>query len=294
MSNASTSPSTGSRTRASRGFTLIEVLVVVAIIALLISILLPSLRLARAQAKNTACRGNLHDLGTSFHAYANSQRGFFPVTTWGGEDSFMALWKARMLPNENILLCPATANVIRHETLNRPLTRVQSSAGSMVQTHQPPSDIECVAGDTFFMCKQPGPGGANDAQGGHSYEYQGMYLGRDKDEHHKNVGTFALPPYQSMLVIDADNDWYHNGMGCRGSLSGEGGGNNCPQPWDNHGKEGLNVMYADGHASFEKKVSGIRKYDSNGALGQGSWVKDENLSIDMIWVRSETPYVLKK
>ena len=47
-------------------FTLIEVLVVVAIIALLAAVLLPALQRARAQAKNTACKSNLHDLGTAF------------------------------------------------------------------------------------------------------------------------------------------------------------------------------------------------------------------------------------
>jgi len=282
--------------RASRhsAFTLIEVLVVVVIIALLITILVPSLNLARWQAKNVACKANLRDLGTAFHTYANSQKGFFPITTWGGEDSFMALWRAKLLPNLDILICPATRNVVRRETLNRPLVNVTSAAGTVVQCHNPPSDIECAAGDTFYRCRQPGPGGPNDSQGGHSYEYQGMFLDRDGDEHHKNVNNFQLPPYQAMLVIDADNDWKHDGMGCRGSLSGEPGGNNCPQPWDNHGKGGLNVMYADSHASWEKKTAGIRKYDRQGPLTESAWRADENLSIDMIWIKSESPYLFRQ
>jgi prepilin-type N-terminal cleavage/methylation domain-containing protein len=53
----------------SRGFTLIEVLVVVAIIALLVSILLPSLAKARAQARNTTCLSNLHQFGIAIAAY---------------------------------------------------------------------------------------------------------------------------------------------------------------------------------------------------------------------------------
>lgn len=59
------------------GFTLVELLVVIAIIALLIAILLPSLSRAREQARETACAANLADFGRSFLAYSNSQREYY-------------------------------------------------------------------------------------------------------------------------------------------------------------------------------------------------------------------------
>lgn len=61
------------------GFTLIEVLVVVAIIALLISILLPSLNRAREQARATVCLANLHRLGHAGLFYTNAYKTFPPV-----------------------------------------------------------------------------------------------------------------------------------------------------------------------------------------------------------------------
>ena len=51
------------------GFTLIEILVVVSIIALLISILLPSLVQAHGQARTAACMSNLHQFGIAFGLY---------------------------------------------------------------------------------------------------------------------------------------------------------------------------------------------------------------------------------
>jgi prepilin-type N-terminal cleavage/methylation domain-containing protein len=62
-----------------RGFTLIELLVVVSIIALLISILLPSLQGARRQAKNTKCLAQLHDLIQATHMYINEERKLPPL-----------------------------------------------------------------------------------------------------------------------------------------------------------------------------------------------------------------------
>jgi prepilin-type N-terminal cleavage/methylation domain-containing protein len=74
----------GSGNRIRRGFTLVELLVVIGIIALLIAILLPALSKAREQAKNTQCLSNLRQLAMVYQLYANDYKDQIPIGYDGG------------------------------------------------------------------------------------------------------------------------------------------------------------------------------------------------------------------
>jgi prepilin-type processing-associated H-X9-DG protein/prepilin-type N-terminal cleavage/methylation domain-containing protein len=73
------------------GFTLVELLVVIGIIALLISILLPALNRARAAAQSTQCQSMLRQFGNADAIYMNINKGWH-VPAWFGPYQFNRTW----------------------------------------------------------------------------------------------------------------------------------------------------------------------------------------------------------
>lgn len=88
-----------------RAFTLIEVLVVVAIIGLLVAILVPSLSLAKEQAKRVLCMSQLKQQALAFVAYASESKGNMPWAGGGSGGGFrypLMAGLAQVLPDDQI------------------------------------------------------------------------------------------------------------------------------------------------------------------------------------------------
>lgn len=110
--------------RARRGFTLMELLVVLAIIAVLASIFLPVLQQVGATGRKTTCLSNLRQIGSAINLYAADNNNTYPYSYWVPPTGFYNTWdrligpylgspnaqkagSAATLETQKIMYCPA-------------------------------------------------------------------------------------------------------------------------------------------------------------------------------------------
>ena len=98
-----------------KGFTLIELLVVIAIIALLLSIILPSIKKAKAYARAVICKSNLRQWGYTWKIYGDDNDGKFPHWQIIGGGYHRGAWinpiRTSFVDNQKMLICPDATKI---------------------------------------------------------------------------------------------------------------------------------------------------------------------------------------
>ncbi|GJM24459.1 MAG: hypothetical protein DHS20C16_08740 [Phycisphaerae bacterium] len=263
-----------------KAFTLIELLVVVAIIALLISILLPSLSRARELSKRLVCGTQAKSYGTAVKIYANDNEEHWPTPTFLETSGTVISWRRNPpafdigLNSTNVMPCDAAGGPTEATPDRQTESGVLNNAGATTLSVTRAMWMLVRSGEVTpksFICPSSGDQIENnqnvdcyydfESSKRISYGYQvpfGPFSTRGSEDVDPRMAVFSdHGPYgddsPSTLMPSNHPDWSTD--------VNDPGKNMSPQSWQgfnspNHGGrgtgEGQNVLFGDGHASFHK------------------------------------------